>query len=231
MVYLSNLHCILLSFPLFYFFFCQKVLLTIGELSLLEIKIHQNVEKNGERGEARTEPLVAVPNHVVSIIQMLLSPTLSNENNENPSEEIEDIEGNKEKKEDDTQNEKQNEKLISSSTFSSSASSSSLPISDLDSTTTTAGTTNIPTPIRAHAFVAVGKLCLNSRLLTKEFVPLFARELQNQQTPISIRNNILIVLVSKIQKAKERASRMEHCSYRYSVLFDLIPLLMSSIES
>jgi hypothetical protein len=115
-----SLPCTAPTFVAFLLFFCQKVLLTIGELSLLEIKIHQNIEKNGERGEARTEPLVAVPNHVVSIIQMLLSPTLSNENNENPSKDIEDIEGNKQKKEDDTQNEKQNEKSISSSTFSSS---------------------------------------------------------------------------------------------------------------
>ena len=35
-----------------------------------------------------------------------------------------------------------------------------------------------------------------------------------------------------ISKAKESVHRvMEHCSYRHSVLFDLIPLLMSSIES
>ena len=39
-----------------------------------------------------------------------------------------------------------------------------------------------------------------------------------------------LVAAGKYFKAKERASRMEHCSYRYSVLFDLIPLLMSSIE-
>ena len=35
----------------------------------------------------------------------------------------------------------------------------------------------------------------------------------------------------KVFKAKERASRMEHCSFRYSVLVDLISCLMSSIES
>ena len=51
----------------------------------------------------------------------------------------------------------------------------------------------IPTPIRAHAFVALGKLCLRDRNLTKEFIPLFARELQNRSTPDSIRNNILII--------------------------------------
>ena len=40
-------------------------------------------------------------------------------------------------------------------------------------------------------------------------------------------------MVSKIQKAKESVHRVygKHCSYRYGVLFDLIPLLMSSIES
>ena len=38
---------------------------------------------------------------------------------------------------------------------------------------------------------------------------------------------------NRIGKSFKRKSgtRMEHCSYRYSVLFDLIPLLMSSIES
>ena len=37
---------------------------------------------------------------------------------------------------------------------------------------------------------------------------------------------------SQGEYSKRRSgTRMEHCSYRYSVLFDLIPLLMSSIES
>ena len=58
---------------------------------------------------------------------------------------------------------------------------------------TTSVKLQIPTPVRAHAFVALGKLCLRDRNLTKEFVPLFARELQNTSTPNSIRNNILII--------------------------------------
>ena len=57
-----------------------------------------------------------------------------------------------------------------------------------------AGRIEIPTPIRAHAFVTLGKLCLRDRNLAKEFIPLFARELQDTSTPNSIRNNILIVL-------------------------------------
>ena len=48
-------------------------------------------------------------------------------------------------------------------------------------------------------------------------------------TKIIIMQTIMQV-VSKY-KAKERASRMEHCSYHHSVLFDLIPILLSSIES
>ena len=34
-----------------------------------------------------------------------------------------------------------------------------------------------------------------------------------------------------VSEAKERASRMEHCSYRHSDFYQLITLLMSSIES
>ena len=52
----------------------------------------------------------------------------------------------------------------------------------------------VPNPVRAHAFIAIGKLCLRDRCLTKDFVPLFARELQDPNTHISIRSNILILL-------------------------------------
>ena len=38
-----------------------------------------------------------------------------------------------------------------------------------------------------------------------------------------------VIKDGKYSKAKR--ARMEHCSYRHSALFDLIPLLMSSIES
>ena len=49
------------------------------------------------------------------------------------------------------------------------------------------------TSVRAHAFTALGKLCLRSRKLTRATVPVFIRELRTGACPV-VRNNVLVVL-------------------------------------
>ena len=59
-----------------------------------------------------------------------------------------------------------------------------------------AGTGRVATPavVRAHAFVALGKLCLEDEKLAKRCILLFVRELQRRATPPVVRNNVLVVL-------------------------------------
>ena len=48
--------------------------------------------------------------------------------------------------------------------------------------------------VRAHAFVALGKLCLENERLAKRCVLRFVRELQRRGTPPVVRNNVLLAL-------------------------------------
>eukprot|EP00698_Gefionella_okellyi_P000185 TRINITY_DN10164_c0_g1_i1.p1 TRINITY_DN10164_c0_g1~~TRINITY_DN10164_c0_g1_i1.p1 ORF type:complete len:1324 (+),score=413.26 TRINITY_DN10164_c0_g1_i1:1-3972(+) len=57
----------------------------------------------------------------------------------------------------------------------------------------TQSVTNIPVLLRAHALIALGKLCLQDESLAKKSIPVFARELEVADTPI-VRNNIMVVL-------------------------------------
>ena len=139
------------------------VLCTIGEIALLE----QREESGGGGDVGESMPLIQVPDHIVSVVQMLLAPELIDLS----------------KKEDQGTTGDMGPPMAPA--IAAAAASPA---------TTPAAGTIIPSPIRAHAFTALGKFCLRSRDLTKEFVPLFARELQNQSTPISVRNNILIIL-------------------------------------
>eukprot|EP01119_Soliformovum_irregulare_P025524 TRINITY_DN9493_c0_g1_i1.p1 TRINITY_DN9493_c0_g1~~TRINITY_DN9493_c0_g1_i1.p1 ORF type:complete len:1075 (-),score=286.46 TRINITY_DN9493_c0_g1_i1:69-3293(-) len=47
--------------------------------------------------------------------------------------------------------------------------------------------------VRAHAFLALGKLCLEDEPLAKKCIPAFARELETSDYPV-VRNNIIIVM-------------------------------------
>jgi len=51
----------------------------------------------------------------------------------------------------------------------------------------------LPPSIRAHALVALGKLCLDNEKLAKRCVAMFSRELQRGASPI-LRNNALVVM-------------------------------------
>ena len=51
-----------------------------------------------------------------------------------------------------------------------------------------------PAVVRAHAFVALGKLCLEDEKLAKRCILLFVRELQRRATPPVVRNNVLMAL-------------------------------------
>ena len=52
----------------------------------------------------------------------------------------------------------------------------------------------IPDEIRAHAFVALGKLCLSNYDLAKQYITVFVRELQSTTSPVAVRNNLLFIL-------------------------------------
>eukprot|EP00026_Physarum_polycephalum_P000676 Phypoly_transcript_00677.p1 GENE.Phypoly_transcript_00677~~Phypoly_transcript_00677.p1 ORF type:complete len:1381 (+),score=215.83 Phypoly_transcript_00677:207-4145(+) len=52
---------------------------------------------------------------------------------------------------------------------------------------------SIPSSVRAHAFVVLGKLCLTSEPLAKRCITVFARELETSKDPV-IRNNVMVVM-------------------------------------
>ncbi|XP_064635825.1 condensin-2 complex subunit D3-L-like [Lineus longissimus] len=52
---------------------------------------------------------------------------------------------------------------------------------------------NMPTRVRAHAFITLGKLCLQNETLAKKVVPAMARELETSTDP-AIRNNVVIIM-------------------------------------
>jgi condensin-2 complex subunit D3 len=51
----------------------------------------------------------------------------------------------------------------------------------------------IASSVRAHAFVALGKMCLNDEALAKKSVPLFITEMEKSKDE-SVRNNILVIM-------------------------------------
>ncbi|XP_078451127.1 condensin-2 complex subunit D3 isoform X3 [Lampetra planeri] len=52
---------------------------------------------------------------------------------------------------------------------------------------------SMPTVVRAHAFITLGKLCLQNEDLAKKCIPALARELEIS-SEISIRNNVIIIM-------------------------------------
>jgi hypothetical protein len=56
------------------------------------------------------------------------------------------------------------------------------------------GSVPIPSVIRAHAFLALGKLCLRDGALAKRVVHMLVRELRDTTSDVSVRSNVLLVL-------------------------------------
>ena len=52
----------------------------------------------------------------------------------------------------------------------------------------------MPSPVRAHAFVTLGKLCLRDAGLAKSCMTVLARELHSPTSPGSVRSNVLVVM-------------------------------------
>ncbi len=52
----------------------------------------------------------------------------------------------------------------------------------------------IPARVRAHAFIALGKLCLRDGALAKRVVHMLVRELRDVSSDIAVRSNVLLVL-------------------------------------
>ncbi|KAJ8398975.1 hypothetical protein AAFF_G00416420 [Aldrovandia affinis] len=52
---------------------------------------------------------------------------------------------------------------------------------------------SMPTLVRAHAFITLGKLCLQNEELAKRCLPAFARELEVGEEP-TVRNNVVVVM-------------------------------------
>lgn len=72
---------------------------------------------------------------------------------------------------------------------------SSSDASSADSSLPTAASSKIPLPssLRAHAFTALGKLCLRDEGLAVKTIPVLVRELEAGDDPI-IRNNVLVIM-------------------------------------
>jgi condensin-2 complex subunit D3 len=47
--------------------------------------------------------------------------------------------------------------------------------------------------VRAYAFVALGKLCLEDESLAKKCIPAFAKELEVCEYPV-VRNNVMVIM-------------------------------------
>lgn len=60
----------------------------------------------------------------------------------------------------------------------------------------------IPSSTRAHAFVALGKICLSNQSLATKCISVFARELETATSPV-IRNNVC-VFDERIGNRKEK---------------------------
>ena len=52
----------------------------------------------------------------------------------------------------------------------------------------------VPNPVRAHAFIALGKVCLRDETLAKECLNLFAQELRSRNSNATIKSSALLVL-------------------------------------
>ncbi len=52
----------------------------------------------------------------------------------------------------------------------------------------------VPARVRAHAFIALGKLCLRDGALAKKVVHMLVRELRDVTSDVSVRSNVLLVL-------------------------------------
>ncbi|XP_064207133.1 condensin-2 complex subunit D3 isoform X1 [Anguilla rostrata] len=52
---------------------------------------------------------------------------------------------------------------------------------------------SMPTLVRAHAFITLGKLCLQNEDLAKRCIPAFARELEVSEE-VAVRNNVVVVM-------------------------------------
>ena len=79
---------------------------------------------------------------------------------------------------------------VTSETLSASSSSPSTTIAVMGETSQNIV---VPTTIRAHAFVSLGKFCLNDQALAKKCISLFVKELEQSPFPL-IRNNVMVVM-------------------------------------
>ncbi|KAM3865358.1 condensin-2 complex subunit D3 [Diretmus argenteus] len=52
---------------------------------------------------------------------------------------------------------------------------------------------SLPTKVRAHGVITLGKLCLQHSELTQKYLPVFARELE-VGTEVAVRNNVVVVM-------------------------------------
>jgi condensin-2 complex subunit D3 len=56
-----------------------------------------------------------------------------------------------------------------------------------------AGDVAVPTQVRAHAFVTLGKMCLKDEAMAKQLMPTMVGELQDGTSPV-VQNNILVIM-------------------------------------
>ncbi|XP_032383573.1 condensin-2 complex subunit D3-like [Etheostoma spectabile] len=52
---------------------------------------------------------------------------------------------------------------------------------------------SLPTRVRAHGVIALGKLCLQHEDLVQKYLPVFARELE-VGTEVAVRNNVVVIM-------------------------------------
>ncbi|KAM9848224.1 condensin-2 complex subunit D3 [Aulostomus maculatus] len=52
---------------------------------------------------------------------------------------------------------------------------------------------SLPTRVRAHGVITLGKLCLQHEVLVQKYLPVFARELE-VSTEVAVRNNVVVIM-------------------------------------
>eukprot|EP00004_Rigifila_ramosa_P024990 TRINITY_DN7363_c0_g1_i1.p1 TRINITY_DN7363_c0_g1~~TRINITY_DN7363_c0_g1_i1.p1 ORF type:complete len:688 (-),score=179.56 TRINITY_DN7363_c0_g1_i1:8-2071(-) len=84
--------------------------------------------------------------------------------------------------------------LMSQSLLARSLDFTTLSIDDLAATSAKEHPVPVPAQVRAHAFLCVGKLCVQDQSLAKKLLPLISRELVDTTAEPSVRNNAAVVL-------------------------------------
>eukprot|EP00697_Spironema_sp_BW2_P001834 gnl/Spiro4/12461_TR6578_c0_g1_i1.p1 gnl/Spiro4/12461_TR6578_c0_g1~~gnl/Spiro4/12461_TR6578_c0_g1_i1.p1 ORF type:complete len:1589 (-),score=422.90 gnl/Spiro4/12461_TR6578_c0_g1_i1:11-4777(-) len=141
-------------------------------------------------------PSNLIPSRLVTAVQALVAKTVflassSDRNNTNSSQQAPMVLSQQSTTTTTTEHQPLSQPLFSSQ-MSSSSQSHSLSQSSAHQTFASIQAP-VPSVVRAHAFVSLGKMCLESQALAKKCMALFIGEMVESDSPV-VRNNILVIV-------------------------------------